>query len=252
MTFEVAASAYDRFMGRYSRPLARRFADWSGVAAPGRALDVGCGPGALTEVLVDRLGVENVAAVDPSQSFVAALRQDRPGLDVRAGVAEQLPYADDLFDHVLAQLVVHFMSDPVAGLREMGRVTRPGGTVSACTWNLAGDDSPLSLFWQAARELDPQVEDESGVPGAREGELAQMFDRAGLSRIEPSALTVSVRHESFEQWWAPYTLGVGPPGAYVNTLDDDARSRLRERCRELVPEVPFDLKVTAWAVRARA
>lgn len=252
MTFEVAVSAYDRFMGRYSRPLASRFADWSGVEPPGRALDVGCGTGALTEVLVDRLGVENVSAVDPSQSFVVALRRDWPALDVQAGSADRLPYADDLFEHTLAQLVVHFMPDPMAGLREMARVTRPGGTVSACVWNLAGDDNPLALFWQAARELDPQVDDESGVMGAREGELARLFERAGLSGVEGSALSFSVRHTSFEEWWTPYTLGVGPAGAYVSSLDDLGRTRLRERCRELVPPAPFDLEVTAWAARARA
>lgn len=252
VTFEVAAGAYDRFMGRYSRPLASRFADWSGVEPPGRAIDVGCGTGALTRVLVDRLGVEHVSAVDPSQSFVAALRREWPGLDVQAGQAERLPYPDDLFDHALAQLVVHFMADPVAGLREMGRVTRPGGTVSACVWDLGGDDSPLSLFWQAARELDPVADDESWFPGAHEGELAQLFDRAGLGQIEDSSLTVSVRHDSFEEWWVPYTLGVGPAGVYVASLDDLSRVRLRDRCRELVPPAPFDLDVTAWTVRARA
>lgn len=252
MTFEVAAGAYDRFMGRYSRPLASRFADWSAVAPPGRALDVGCGTGALTQVLVDRLGVESVSAVDPSQSFVAALHQAWPALDVRFGTAEQLPFDDDLFDHVLAQLVVHFMADPVAGLREMARVARPGGTVAACVWDLAGDDSPLSVFWQGAHDLDPQADDESWFPGAHEGELAQLFEQAGLTQVEDTSLTVAVRHPSFEEWWAPYTLGVGPAGAYVAGLDELARVRLRDRCRQLLPEEPFTVRAAAWAVRARA
>ena len=151
MTFEVAADAYDRFMGRYSGPLATRFADWADVRPGGRALDVGCGPGALTRVLVDRLGVDGVSAVDPSSHFLAALRRQFPTLDVQSGVAEQLPYPDDLFDHTLAELVVHFMHDPVRGLREMGRVTRPGGTVAACVWDLAGDGAPHSAFWKAAQ-----------------------------------------------------------------------------------------------------
>lgn len=252
MTFEVAADAYNRFMGRYSGPLATRFADWSGVAGPGRALDVGCGTGALTRVLVERLGVDGVSAVDPSQPLLAALRQSFPTLDVQTGVAEQLPYPDDLFDHTLAQLVVHFMADPVSGLHEMGRVTRPGGTVSACVWDLGGGGGPLTAFWRAARDLDPDVEDESKLPGVNEGELAHLFDQAGLNQIEDGVLTVTVRHASFEEWWEPYTFGVGPAGGHVQTLDDAGRDALRERCRELLPEPPFYILASAWAVRAKA
>ncbi|GAA2496869.1 class I SAM-dependent methyltransferase [Terrabacter carboxydivorans] len=252
MTFEVAADAYNRFMGRYSGPLAERFADWSGVSGPGRALDVGCGTGALTRVLIERLGVDGVSAVDPSQSLLVALRQSFPTLDVQVATAEQLPYPDDLFDHVLAQLVVSFMPDPALGLREMARVTRPGGTVSACVWDLAGGGAPLTAFWRAARDLDPEVDDESSMPGAREGDLARLCDEAGLNQIEDTALTVTVRHPTFEDWWGPYTFGVGPAGAHVLSLDDVARVRLREHCRELLPEPPFYIMATAWAVRARA
>jgi SAM-dependent methyltransferase len=252
VTFEVAADAYDRFMGRYSGPLATRFADWAGVAPPGRAIDVGCGTGALTRELVERLGVDGVSAVDPSQQFLAALRQAFPTLDVQAGVAEQLPYPDDLFDHALAQLVVHFMADPVGGLREMGRVTRPGGTVAACVWDLGGGGGPLTAFWQAARDLDPDVDDESGLPGVHEGELAHLADEAALNQIEDGVLTVTVRHATFEEWWEPYTFGVGPAGAHVQSLDEAARVALRERCRELLPEPPFFVMASAWAVRARA
>ncbi|GAA2747629.1 class I SAM-dependent methyltransferase [Terrabacter aerolatus] len=252
MTFEVAAEAYDRFMGRYSGLLAERFADWSGVSGPGRALDVGCGTGALTRVLVDRLGVDGISAVDPSQTLLAALRRSFPTLDVQTATAEQLPYPDDLFDHVLAQLVVSFLADPAGGLREMARVARPGGTVSACVWDLAGGGAPLTLFWRAARDLDPDVDDESAMPGTRAGDLARLCDEAGLTHIEDTALTVSVRHPTFEDWWEPYTFGVGPAGAHVRSLDETARVRLREHCRELLPEPPFDISATAWAVRARA
>jgi SAM-dependent methyltransferase len=253
VTFEVAAEAYNRFMGRYSGPLATRFADWAGVgAAPGHALDVGCGPGALTRVLVHRLGVDAVSAVDPSQPFLAALRQEFPTLDVQVGGAEQLPYPDDLFDVVLAQLVVHFMADPVGGLREMARVARPGGTVAACVWDHAGAGGPLALFWQAVADLDPDAPGEGDLPGTSEGSLALLFDEAGLTGIEDTSLMVPVRHETFEEWWEPYTLGVGPAGDYVRSLTPDRRDALRERCRELAPSAPFHVLASAWAVRARA
>ena len=252
VSFDVAADAYNRFMGRYSGPLSSDFADWAGVRAGERALDVGCGPGALTRVLVDRLGVDEVSAVDPSPSFVAAVRQLFPTLDVQLAVAERLPYPDDLFDHALAQLVVHFMTDPVGGLQEMARVTRPGGTVSACVWDFAGERGPISVLWRAARDLDPGVLDESDLPGAREGDLERLCHAAGLARVESGELGVSVHHESFEQWWEPFTFGVGPAGSYVAGLDDEHRGALHDRCQQLLPATGFDLRAHAWTVRSRA
>ncbi|MEP6665724.1 MAG: methyltransferase domain-containing protein, partial [Nocardioidaceae bacterium] len=134
MSFDVTADAYHQFMGRYSEPLAIAFADLAGARAGMRALDVGCGPGALTAELVTRLGPDAICAIDPSESFVAAVRARFPGVDVRSGVAEQLPFPDETFDLALAELVVHFMTDPVAGLQEMARVTRPAGQIAACVW----------------------------------------------------------------------------------------------------------------------
>lgn len=249
MSFAVAADAYDRFMGRYSVPLAPQLADLAGVAAGQRVLDVGCGPGALTTELVGRLGPDAVAAVDPSEPFVAAARERHPGVDVRLAPAEELPYADDEFDAALAQLVVHFMKDPVAGLREMARITRPGGVVAACVWDHAGGQGPPSLFWEAARDLDQDVPDESKLAGARDGHLAQLFEEAGLREIEESVLSVELEHESFEEWWEPYTLGVGPAGAHVASLDAEQQAQLRDRCRELLPAAPFVLTARAWAAR---
>ena len=155
MLFDVAADAYDRFMGRYSVLLSPQLADLAGVAAGQQVLDVGCGPGALTAELVDRVGADSVVAIDPSEPFVEAARARHPGVDVRLGSAEQLPFPDDTFDAALAQLVVQFMSDPAAGVGEMARVTRPGGAVVACVWDHGGGQGPLSPLWDAARALDP-------------------------------------------------------------------------------------------------
>jgi SAM-dependent methyltransferase len=251
VTFDVPADSYARFMGRFSEPLAVEFADWSGVQAGQRVLDVGCGPGALTAVLVDRLGPGAVSAVDPSPPFVAAVRERLPGVDVHAGSAEELPFADETFDVALAQLVVHFMSDAVAGLREMGRVTRPGGAVAACVWDHAGGGSPLSTFWRAVHDLDPLARDESELAGAREGHLAKLCGQADLRRVESSRLAVEVAFESLEQWWEPYTQGVGPAGTYVAQLDEARRHELRSRCAELLPPAPFTVPAAAWCVRAR-
>jgi SAM-dependent methyltransferase len=251
MSFDVGADAYFRFMGCYSEQLAGPLADLAGVASGQRALDVGCGPGALTAELVSRLGESAVSAAEPSASFAAAVRQRFPGLDIRQAPAEQLPFADGGFDVALAQLVVHFMTDPVAGLGEMRRVTAAGGTVAACVWDYGGERGPISPFWQAARELDPAVDDESGRPGAREGDLTRLFTEARLARPHTTTLTVSVRYDTFEDWWEPYTLGVGPAGAYLAALTDEHRATLREACRHQHATVPFTITATAWAIAAR-
>jgi ubiquinone/menaquinone biosynthesis C-methylase UbiE len=252
VTFNVSVDAYGRFMGRYSEPLAVQFAELAGVRAGQRALDVGCGPGALTAQLVDRLGADAVSAVDPSPSFVEAIRERFPDIDAQAGTAEQLPFPDDSFDLALAQLVVHFMTDPVAGLREMARVTRTGGLVAACVWDhAAGGSGPLTTFWQAARDIDPLVQDESQLAGAREGHLAELSEAAGLKDIESSALAVSVRFATFDEWWNSFTLGVGPAGAHVAQLDEARRDALRARCAQLLPPTPFDVIASAWCVRTR-
>jgi SAM-dependent methyltransferase len=251
MSFDVAADAYDRFMGRYSRLLAPQMADLAAVRSGQRALDVGCGPGALTAELVARLGASAVAAVDPSESFVAAARARNPGADLRQASAERLPFADETFDAVLAQLVVHFMTDPVAGLTELARVTRRGGAVAACVWDFAGGQGPLGTFWRAAHDLDPDVHDESGLAGAREGHLAEIFTAAGLREIEETTVSASLEHPGFDEWWEPFTRGVGPAGSYVAGLRPERQADLRERCRALLPVGPFTVTAKAWAARGR-
>ena len=236
-------------MGRYSVPLASEFADFAAVAAGQRVLDVGCGPGALTAELVARLGPEAVSAVDPSEPFVAAARERHPGVSVQRAAAEQLPFGDEEFDAALAQLVVHFMADPVVGLRELARVTREQGVVAGCVWDHAGGQGPLSVFWEAARELDPEVQDESQLAGSRKGHLTELFEAAGLRDVEERLLSVSVEHSSFEDWWEPFTLGVGPAGAYTAGLDAERQAELRELCREKLPAAPFVPPAGAWAAR---
>jgi len=248
VVFNVSADAYMSFMGRYSEPLAARFADLAAVRRGQRVLDVGCGPGALTAELVGRLGPGAVHAVDPSPAFTAAVRKRLPGIEVTVAAAERLPFPDGAFDAALAQLVVHFMADPVAGLHEMGRVTGRGGTVAACVWDHGGDRGPLTTFWRAVRDLDPSAHDESGMAGVGEGQLAGLFAQAGLTVADATALTVQVRHATFGDWWQPFTLGVGPAGTYVASLTGERRRLLRERCRELLGDGPVDVSATAWAV----
>ena len=249
MNFDVAAEAYDRYMGAWSQQLSTQLADLAGVRPGQRVLDVGCGPGALTAELVARVGPESVSAVDPSASFIAAAMTRHPRVDLRQAAAEALPYPDDTFDAALAQLVVHFMADPVAGLREMARVTRHGSVVAACVWDFGGGRGPLGPFWDAVRETDSNATDESNLAGARQGHLEQLFGATGLRQVEEKTLSANRSYSSFEDWWEPFTQGVGPGGVYVGGLDPGRQAELRERCRSMLPAGPIVLTAKAWAAR---
>lgn len=231
-------------MGRYSSLLAPAFADFGRVEAGRRVLDVGCGPGALTAELVRRDA--HVSAADPSASFVEAARARFPGVDVHLAPAERLPFGDGEFDAALAQLVVQFMDDPVAGVAEMARVTRPGGTVAACVWDIGGHRSPLSPFWAAVRRLGLETTAERDLPGVREGQLAALFEAAGLAEVEASEVSAAVEHASFDEWWQPFTLGVGPAGAYYARLEPDKGEALR---RDLEAHFDGRVQAVAWACR---
>ena len=249
--FTAAAESYDRFMGKFSGPLAPLFCDFAGIDDSGRVVDVGCGPGALVAELVRRVGAETVSAVDPAAQFVEATRARNPGVDVRVASAEALPFGENEFDASLAQLVVHFMADPVKGLSEMARVTRTDGVVAACVWDHAGGEGPLSPFWDGAHALDPDAPDESRLAGARKGHLTELFGEAGLKDVHETSLAVTVAHQSFDEWWEPYTFGIGPAGAYLTSLDAERQAKLREHCREAVGATPV-ITARAWSARGRA
>jgi SAM-dependent methyltransferase len=249
VTFNVAADAYDAFMGRWSRLLSGQLADFADVRPGQRVLDVGCGTGALTKELVERLGQGQVSAVDPSEPFVAAMHGRFPSLDVRQAPAEELPYPDRAFDAALAQLVVHFMADPVAGLREMARVTRRGGVLAASVWDHAGRRGPLRDFWAAARTIDPDINDESERAGTRHGHLAELLEQAGVQGIESAALTIELLHPTFEDWWRPFEQGVGPAGGFVAGLDPKQRAELRDECRNRLSDGPIVMSAVAWAAK---
>ncbi|WP_375385111.1 class I SAM-dependent methyltransferase [uncultured Microbacterium sp.] len=249
MGFDGAAVDYDRFMGRYSSGLSAPLADFAGVGPGQRVLDVGCGPGALTAELVSRVGASKVVGVDPSVSYATSARERFPGVRIEVASAGALPFEDEEFDVVLAQLVVHFMADPVHDLREMARVTRTGGVVAACVWDHAGGSSPLSRFWDVLSATDPAAPNEAALPGTRRGRLGEYLTTAGLTDVTETVLTVRVTHQTFEDWWEPYLRGAGPVGSYIESLDDAGRARLERTLRAEMPTPPFDVTGSAWAAR---
>jgi SAM-dependent methyltransferase len=248
-TFQVAGSAYDRFMGRYSAPLAVRFADAIGVAAGERVLDVGCGPGALTSELVRRVGADAVAAIDPSEPFVQECTRRNPGVDVRLGAAESLPFADGEFDLVCAQLILHFVSDAERAAQEMRRVLRPGGRAASCMWDFSGGMRMLRLFWDSARALDAAAPAQADTGGfGEQGAIARLFGDVGLRDVTGGELEVEVRYESFDDFWSGFLQGTGPSGTYCVSLAAEPQAAVREELYRRVgsPEGPFSLGARAW------
>ena len=251
MQFVAPAEHYDRFMGRYAPTLAVELADVAGIAAGMRVLDVGCGPGGLASELVARVGAGKVAAIDPAPQFADACRERHPGADVRVGPAEDMPWEDGAFDAALAQLVIAFMADPGAGVREMARVTRPGGVVAACMWDLhEGGMTMLNTFWTAVRAIVPDAGGEHRRPGTRRGDIAEHLRRAGLEDVTDGSVAARADYAGFDDFWEPFTFAVGPAGQYLRSLDPERRAAVRDGCRAALPgDGPFTLTARAWYAR---
>jgi len=251
-SFRKPAAAYDRFVGRYGPALAEATIDRLGLSDGWRALDVGSGPGALTAALADVLGAERVAAVDPSEPFARACSERVPGADVRVASAEELPFEEGMFDATLSQLVLNFLRDAPAGLREMYRVTRPGGAIAATVWDYTGGMTMLRTFWDAALEIDPE-----GAGPLDEGirmrycdpdALRKLWSEAGLADVATDEIVVSADYEDFEDLWTPFTTGVGPAGSYLTSLPDAKQELVRESYRRRLgsPAAGFELSARAW------
>ena len=252
MTFAVAAETYDRFMGRYAQELAVILAAEAGVQPGMRALDVGAGTGKLAGVLAGIVGEQNVAAVDPSPPFVAALEERFPAAAVRLGAAEELPFEEGSFDCVLAQLVINFLSDPEAGASEMRRVAREGGRVAGAVWDYGGEMTMLRAFWEAASVVDERgaaLRDErTRMRFGNPEELVALFAGAGLHEVRGGEIVVGVGYEDFEDLWQPFLGGVGPAGDFATSLTPHQQEALREEYRARLgsPEGPFELQARAW------
>jgi ubiquinone/menaquinone biosynthesis C-methylase UbiE len=240
-------TAYDAFMGRYSRRLAPVFADFAGLAAGSSVADVGAGTGALASELVAR-GLQ-VAAADPSPQFVDAIRERLPQVDAHVAPAEELPWNDESFDASLAQLVVAFMRDASAGVREMRRIVRSGGTVAVCMWDREGMEL-LAAVARAREALASRGQLSDARYRTRE-EIESLFGD-GFSDVHAELIETDGSYTGFDEFWSALSGGAGPAGAWLATLEGEQREAARTELRRQLgePDGPFTLRAKAWAVRA--
>ena len=252
------AEAYERFMGRWSRVVAPRLVDFTELPERGRMLDVGSGTGSLAFVIAERKSDTHVLGIDPSKEYVAYATSRNPFPDRVAfavGDAQQVEFPDGSFDAILSSLVINFIPDTKKALFELRRVTNPGGKLSAAVWDYGAGMQMLRTFWDAAVEIDPEAGkvDENRMPLCREGELSALWRQAGLENVHEQPIDLTMRFESFADYWDPFLLGQGPAGAYVRRLDRNKlpalRKEIKRRLSLSTEDTPVVLSARVWSVR---
>jgi SAM-dependent methyltransferase len=253
----IGADAYERYIGRWGRPVAVRFVEWLAWSKGERWIEVGCGTGALTETILAGAEPSRVLALDPSESFVEAARGRIQDERVQFAIAsaDALPASSGAFDVAVSGLVINFVPDVGRALAEQRRVVRPGGCVAGYVWDYGGGMQLIRAFWDAAVALDPGVQERDQAerfPLARADALKVAWRAAGLREIEVEGIEVPTRFVDFDDYWSPFLGGVGPAPGYAVSLPPPARERLRERLRETLPiaaDGSISLKARAWAVK---
>jgi len=254
------SAGYERFMGRWSQLLAAQYVAFAGVKNGDRVLDVGTGTGAVADRIAVTWPAAEVVGIDPSEGFIAFARKSAPSKRVRfeVGDAQSLGFPDASFDQTLALLVVNFIPDPGKAIREMRRVTRPRGTVSACVWDYDSGMQMTRLFWDEVVALEPSLasKDQRNMKFARQGELGEAWRNAGFVEVEEKPLVIDQAFASFDDYWQPFLEATGGGGRLVSTLSPDQRKQLESRLRKRLlgdrGDGPFVLKARAWCVKGQA
>jgi len=254
-----SGDAYEPYVGRWSRLVARDFVDWLPLAPGLTWLDVGCGTGALSQTILERCSPRGVVGIDPAKSYLdyARLHVTDSRATFRVGDAQALPCGDAECDAVVSGLVLNFVPDKERVVSEMTRVARPGGMVAAYVWDYAGEMQLMRHFWDAAVALDPgarELDEGRRFPIARPEPLAALLGGAGIMDVETRAVDVPTVFASFDDYWTPFLGGQAPAPGYCMSLTEERRVALRERIRRALPIQPngsIRLIARAWAVRGR-
>ena len=253
----ASGGAYEPYVGRWSRLVAREFVEWLGIPPAASWLDVGCGTGALTETILRRANPAQVHGIDPSEGYLALAREQvrDPRVRFDAGDARHLSVESARYDAVVSALVLNFIPDVATGIAEMARVVRPGGIVAGYVWDYAGKMELMRYFWDAAVALRPQdLERDEGrrFPMCRPGPLKGLFEAAGLKDVEVRSIDVATPFRDFDDYWSPFLGGQFPAPDYAMSLSEDARAALREHIRAHMPTAAdgsIPLIARAWAIR---
>ena len=254
-----AGDAYERYMGRWSRKVAPLFTGWIGAPAGAEWIDVGCGTGVLTSVILSRCEPSRVVGIDSSAAFLQTAQDqvaDRR-VSFRTGDAQALPEGDAAFDLAVSGLVLNFIPDKDRAVREMARVVKPGGAVALDVWDYAGHMQVMRAFFDAANELDARAREfDDGVkaPVCRPGPLSDLLKSAGLLDVTVQAIDIPTAFDTFDDYWTPFLGGTGSAPKYCMLLGEEERERLRETIRGRLPTGPDGeilLAARAWAVRGR-
>jgi len=255
----AAGSAYEPYVGRWSRLVAREFVGWLAPSPGARWLDVGCGTGALTSTVLAAAAPARVWSVDSSPAYVAFARGGIPDARATFAVADarKLPVPAASADMVVSGLVLNFVPEPEVAVVEMARVARSAGTVALYVWDYAGEMQLIRHFWDAAIALDAraaELDEGRRFPVCRPPALEGLLGAAGLERVESRPIDVSARFRDFSDYWTPFLGGQGPAPGYAMSLGEHERARLRDRLRARLPtsrDGSIELVVRAWAVRGR-
>ncbi len=255
----LAGDAYEAYMGRWSRALARKFVEWLGASGSANWLDVGCGTGALTSAICDLSEPASVVACDPSEPFIEHARRNFPDARVSFVVAgaDALPRREGGFDAVVSGLVLNFVPHPEQALVSIRERLRPGGFAAAYVWDYAEGMEFLRCFWDEAVVLDPRasrLDEGRRFPLCAPEALASTFRAAGLEQVDTDPLEIPTEFSDFEDYWTPFLRGTGPAPSYVGSLDPESRASLRDRLRrrlDTAGDGRIRLRARAWAVRGR-
>jgi ubiquinone/menaquinone biosynthesis C-methylase UbiE len=254
-----SAAAYEHFMGRWSRQLSGRFVEFAGISDGDRILDVGCGTGSLTGVLLECAGVTSIVGIDLAEVYLESARKTirDPRVAFEVGDATSLPFADNSFDRAFSMLVLQFVPDAKKAVSEMRRVVRSGGAVAATVWDSFGGMPGQRLFWDAAASLgiaiDKVLRDFYFRPMTRPNEMRAAWSEAGLKRVEQSSITIRMEYDNFSDYWFPIAAGEAALGKFAVGLAADQRAALEQAVRNVYlggePDGPRSFATTAWACK---